>query len=96
VIATDTEHETDLAHAPLETVKTILGYGPDGLSQAEANRRLVQNGYNELAEEKINPILQFLSHLWGPIPWMIEVGSYSISARAPLGRFWHYPGLVDR
>jgi len=75
VIATDTEHETDLAHAPLETVKTILGYGPDGLSQAEANRRLVQNGYNELAEEKINPILQFLSHLWGPIPWMIEVAA---------------------
>lgn len=73
--ASDSENATDLAHAPLETVKKDLEYRPDGLSQAEANRRLAQNGYNELAEEEINPILQFLSHFWGPIPWMIEAAA---------------------
>jgi H+-transporting ATPase len=46
-----------------------------GLSQEEAERRLAQYGYNELAEEKTNPLLKFLSYFWGPIPWMIEVAA---------------------
>jgi len=46
-----------------------------GLSQSEAARRLDEHGYNELAEEKSNPILKFLSYFWGPIPWMIEVAA---------------------
>ncbi|MGD2077533.1 MAG: cation-transporting P-type ATPase, partial [Chloroflexota bacterium] len=52
-----------------------MDYRPEGLSRAEANRRLAQNGWNELAEEEINPFLQFLSQFWGPIPWMIEVAA---------------------
>jgi H+-transporting ATPase len=47
----------------------------DGLSQEEARRRLEQYGYNELAEETVNPLLKFLSYFWGPIPWMIEVAA---------------------
>ena len=50
-----------------------LGSSPDGLSQAEAQKRLIQYGPNEIKEEKTNPILKFLSYIWGPIPWMIEV-----------------------
>jgi H+-transporting ATPase len=50
-----------------------LGFSPDGLGQAEAQRRLAEYGYNELAEKKVSPILEFLSYLWGPIPVMIEV-----------------------
>jgi hypothetical protein len=46
---------------------------PDGLSQAEAAKRLAQYGPNEIAEHKTNPLLKFLSYFWGPIPWMIEV-----------------------
>jgi len=72
---TKSELETDLTQAPLETVEKSLEYKPDGLSQAEAEKRLAKNGYNELVEEEINPILQFLSHFWGPIPWMIEVAA---------------------
>jgi H+-transporting ATPase len=37
------------------------------------SRRLERYGYNEIAEEKRNPILTFLSYFWGPIPWMIEI-----------------------
>ena len=46
-----------------------------GLSQAEAQRRLAQFGPNELPEEKRNPLLEFLSHFWGPIRWMIEAAA---------------------
>ena len=49
-----------------------LGSSPDGLSQAEAQKRLTQYGPNEIEEKKTNPFLKFLSYFWGPIPWMIE------------------------
>ena len=49
-----------------------LGSSPDGLTQAEAQKRLTQYGPNELEEKKTNEILKFLSYFWGPIPWMIE------------------------
>jgi H+-transporting ATPase len=53
----------------------IAGAPSHGLTQAEAEKRLAQFGPNELAEEKTNPILKFLSYLWGPIPWMIEIAA---------------------
>ncbi|MEN6609042.1 MAG: plasma-membrane proton-efflux P-type ATPase, partial [Bryobacteraceae bacterium] len=56
----------------MEDLQTRLGSSPDGLSQAEAVRRLEQYGYNEITEEKVNPFLKFLTYFWGPIPWMIE------------------------
>jgi H+-transporting ATPase len=62
--ATNTEKETPLA-----------AQAQKGLTQEEAERRLAQYGYNELAEEKSSPILKFLSYFWGPIPWMIEVAA---------------------
>jgi len=50
-----------------------LGSSPDGLTQAEAQKRLTQYGPNEIEEKKANEILKFLAYFWGPIPWMIEV-----------------------
>ena len=50
-----------------------MGSSPDGLSQAEAQKRLTQYGANEIEEKKTNAFLKFLSYFWGPIPWMIEV-----------------------
>ena len=63
----------DLQSLPVSDVEKQLGSSPDGLSQAEAERRLTQYGPNEIAESKTNPLLKFLSYFWGPIPWMIEV-----------------------
>lgn len=63
------------AALPLAELQAQLGTSLDGLSQAEVQRRLAQYGYNELPEEKGNPLLKFLSYFWGPIPWMIEVAA---------------------
>ncbi len=63
----------DLKTLPMPEVEKKLGSSPDGLSQAEAEKRLTQYGPNEIKEEKTNPILKFLSYFWGPIPWMIEI-----------------------
>jgi H+-transporting ATPase len=63
------------ADLSLEELETKLGVGLDGLSQEEAERRLDQYGPNALEEKKVNPILEFLSYFWGPIPWMIEVAA---------------------
>ena len=54
-------------------VEKKLGSSQDGLTQAEAQKRLTHYGPNEIKEKKTNPFLKFLSYFWGPIPWMIEV-----------------------
>ncbi|MDM7938099.1 MAG: plasma-membrane proton-efflux P-type ATPase [Cyanobium sp. CZS 48M] len=56
----------------IQQLQDKLKSSPDGLSQSEALRRLTQYGSNEIAEEKTNQILKFLTYFWGPIPWMIE------------------------
>ena len=63
----------DLKSLPMPEVEKRLGSSPDGLSQAEAQKRLTQYGPNEIEEKKTNPFLKFLTYFWGPIPWMIEV-----------------------
>jgi H+-transporting ATPase len=63
----------DLQKLPLAEVEKRLGSSPDGLSEAEAKKRLTQYGPNEIAEKKTNALLKFLGYFWGPIPWMIEV-----------------------
>ena len=63
----------DLKTLPLAELEKKLGSSPDGLTQAEAQKRLAQYGPNEIEEKKTNPILKFLSYYWGPIPWMIEI-----------------------
>ena len=63
----------DLKTLPMPEVQKRLESSPDGLSQAEAQKRLTQYGPNELEEKTTNPFLKFLTYFWGPIPWMIEV-----------------------
>jgi H+-transporting ATPase len=50
-----------------------LGVSPEGLKENEAKERIGKYGYNELNEERVNPVFKFLSYFWGPIPWMIEI-----------------------
>lgn len=63
----------ELKMLSLPEVEKRLQSTPGGLSQVEAEKRLLQYGSNELEEKSVNPLLKFLSYFWGPIPWMIEV-----------------------
>jgi len=80
----------DLKSLLLADVEKILGSSPDGLSQAEAQKRLAQYGPNEIEEKKSNPFLKFLTYFWGPIPWMIEA-AVILSA---LARHWPDFGII--
>ena len=80
----------DLKTLPLAEVEKKLGSSPDGLTQAEAQKRLTQYGPNEIEEKKTNPFLKFLSYFWGPIPWMIEA-AVILSAVA---RHWPDFGII--
>jgi hypothetical protein len=67
------EAKDDLKSLPMPEVEKQLGSSADGLSQAEAQKRLTQYVPNEITEKKTNPFLKFLTYFWGSIPWMIEV-----------------------
>jgi H+-transporting ATPase len=79
--ASESKHESsptggqDWITLPLAELQHRLGSSSDGLSASEAQSRLSQYGYNELAEKKVNPILKFLSYFWGPIPGMIALAA---------------------
>jgi H+-transporting ATPase len=45
----------------------------NGLTQSEAIKRLAMFGYNEIAEKKKDPVLEFLLRYWGPMPWLLEL-----------------------
>ena len=64
--------DDDLKSLPMLEVEEKLGASTNGLSEAEARKRLNQYGPNEIEEKKTNELLKFLSYFWGPIPWMIE------------------------
>src|SRR3984885_16372678 len=82
------EATEDLKSLPMQEVEKKLGFSPDGLTQAEAQKRLTLYGPNEIEEKKTNSFLKFLSYFWGPIPWMIEV-AVVLSAVAR-----HWPDFV--
>ena len=69
----DAKAKDDLKTLPLAEVEKRLESSPEGLTQAEAAKRLTKDGPNELPEKTTNSLLKFLSYFWGPIPWMIEI-----------------------
>jgi len=47
----------------------------EGLSEVEAQARLVFYGLNIIQEKNKSTLLKFLSYFWGPIAWMIEIAA---------------------
>ncbi|MDE3137406.1 MAG: plasma-membrane proton-efflux P-type ATPase [Acidobacteriota bacterium] len=82
--AAEVSPSEDLASLSIDEVRARLNAPAEGLTRAEAEARLARYGYNELPEERVNPLLKFLSYFWGPIPWMIEIAA-TLSA---LVRHW--------
>ncbi len=68
-----TGHNAQAATRPDSELRADSASSLDGLNDAEVQQRRDQYGFNELPEKHVNPVLKFLSYLWGPIPWMIEV-----------------------
>jgi H+-transporting ATPase len=64
-----------LRDLPIAELTKRLETSADGLSQQESQNRLEKYGYNEIEEERVNPILKFLSYFWGPIPIMIIIAA---------------------
>jgi H+-transporting ATPase len=88
--ASTPDAKDDLKSLPMPIVEKKLGSSPDGLSQAEALKRLAKYGPNEIEEKETNPFLKFLGYFWGPIPWMIEA-AVILSAAA---RHWPDFGII--
>ncbi|HAM49983.1 MAG TPA: plasma-membrane proton-efflux P-type ATPase, partial [Nitrospiraceae bacterium] len=57
----------------IEESLKILETSKKGLSESDAEKRLGIFGYNEIAEKKKNPFLEFLLRYWGPMPWLLEL-----------------------
>ena len=55
-----------------------------GLSEGEVRKRIEKYGYNEVREEEKNPVMEFLSRYWGPMPWLLEL---AIALSILLGHF---------
>ncbi len=62
----------DLKLISMADLQARLQSSRKGLTQVEAEKRLLNDGPNALKIEKTNALLKFLSYFWGPIPWMIE------------------------
>jgi H+-transporting ATPase len=88
--ASKPDEREDLQSLPMPDMEKRLASSPDGLTQAEAQKRLAQYGPNEIEEKKTNQFLKFLTYFWGPIPWMIEA-AVILSAAA---RHWPDFGII--
>ncbi|HSA78955.1 MAG TPA: HAD-IC family P-type ATPase, partial [Nitrospirota bacterium] len=56
-----------------EETLDFLKASAHGLTVSEVRKRLEAFGYNEIAEKKKNPLLEFLLRYWGPMPWLLEL-----------------------
>jgi H+-transporting ATPase len=62
----------DYRKIPIQEVLCLLETSAEGLSESEARNRIQTFGYNEVAEKRSSPILEFLKRYWGPMPWLLE------------------------
>ena len=56
-----------------DTLSALKVNSETGLTRSEVEARRKENGYNEVAEQKSHPLLQFLGKFWGISAWMLEM-----------------------
>ena len=71
------------------TVKPAEAAKPNGLSRAEAERRLKSVGPNAMPDTAVHPLRSALGKLWAPVPWMLEA---AIVLEVVLGH--HLEGVI--
>ncbi|XP_022864124.1 plasma membrane ATPase 4-like, partial [Olea europaea var. sylvestris] len=62
----------DLERIPVEQVFEQLQSSKEGLTSAEADKRLQIFGPNKLEEKKESKLLKFLGLMWNPLSWVME------------------------
>jgi len=73
-----TQHSGDDKPAPKQhrdagtAVVKPVATPSNGLTTAEATKRLAQVGPNALADTTLNPLTQAVKKFWAPVPWMLE------------------------
>ena len=85
---------TDLKSAPLAEVENQLGYSSDGLSAADAAKRLQQYGPNEIAEQKTQPVAEVPELLLGSDPVDDRDRRDLVGRGRALAGFLHHPGAA--
>ena len=70
-------HQDTDSYSQQSVAKTLnaLNAKAEGLTQAEAGKRLEQEGYNEIQEHEETLWHRLFRRFWGPIPWMIEAAA---------------------
>ena len=86
--------QDDLKTLPMPEVEKKLESSPDGLTQAEAQKRLTQYGPNEIEEKKTNPFLKFLVLFLGSHPVDDRSGGDSVRRSRALAGFLYHPAFT--
>ncbi|MHB1685769.1 MAG: plasma-membrane proton-efflux P-type ATPase [Ignavibacteriaceae bacterium] len=64
---------SDYKKTTLEETFRLLETTENGLNRTEVQDRLGIFGHNAIEEKKKNPVLEFISRFWGPMPWLLEL-----------------------
>ncbi|MHB1377023.1 MAG: plasma-membrane proton-efflux P-type ATPase [Candidatus Humimicrobiaceae bacterium] len=64
---------SDYKEIPIDKTLALLETSATGLSEEQAKKRIELFGYNEVKKQYRNPIIEFLAHYWGPMPWLLEL-----------------------
>jgi len=72
----------------VEEALRLLETSTNGLTESEAKSRIEKFGENKIVEEKRNPLVEFFSRYWGPMPWLLEL---AMALSFILG---HYLGMI--
>ncbi|CAA3030601.1 plasma membrane ATPase 4-like [Olea europaea subsp. europaea] len=65
----------DLERIPVEQVFEQLQSSKEGLTSAEADKRIQIFGQNKLEEKKESKLLKFLGFMWNPLSWVMEIAA---------------------
>jgi H+-transporting ATPase len=63
---------SEYGQVSVEEALELLESSTKGLTESQARNRIDRYGRNEVVEKEKNPVLEFLSRYWGPMPWLLE------------------------
>jgi H+-transporting ATPase len=64
---------SEYGQVSVEETFELLESSTKGLTESEAQNRIRKYGRNEVVEKEKNPVIDFLSRYWGPMPWLLEL-----------------------